>query len=195
MAFKSDKQRKKVMSMLNSSSGNNTPRILKNSSYKQLKRKGINLDPNKDSDKDGVKNKNDCKPLDPKKQGILHDFQIKRLRKMEAKLEAKKNKELKKLEAATEILKEKQSIASKKADIQRIKFNKKQSVIDEVNREKKTIRDLKEANKAAKQQLFKLSVTGKTVGKSKQVIGATKAFLNKKSTKRTLKKIGKIFNV
>lgn len=40
----------------------------KNLTYRQLKKKGYELDPKHDSDKDGVPNAKDCRPLDKKKQ-------------------------------------------------------------------------------------------------------------------------------
>lgn len=46
--------------------------IYSNMTYSQLKKAGIRLDPNKDSDGDGVKNKDDCRPLNAKEQGAVH---------------------------------------------------------------------------------------------------------------------------
>jgi len=43
----------------------------KNLSWKQAKRKYPSLNPNRDYDGDGFLNKNDCKPLDPSRDGIL----------------------------------------------------------------------------------------------------------------------------
>jgi hypothetical protein len=76
MGFKSDKQRKCVMAKLNAG----RPKALKNMTYPQLIKKGILLPPKGDADKDGVMNKNDCRPLNAKEQGKIHDF-FKRLRK------------------------------------------------------------------------------------------------------------------
>lgn len=46
----------------------------RNLSYNDLKKKGIFLNPNKDTDRDGTINKQDCKPLNPEQQGKIHDF-------------------------------------------------------------------------------------------------------------------------
>ena len=154
----------------------------------------------RDTDKDGTPNIFDSKPFDPKKQSFLQDFQIKRLRKQEAKLEQIKNKKLKELEDTTELLRERQKVASKKAEIVEISTNKKQAVIDEINRERDRISEIKKANMEAKAQLDKLTVTGRTktvlekagiatFNKSKQALAASNAFLNKDSTRRTLRNI------
>jgi len=44
---------------------------LKEMNYKQLKKAGITLHPYVDNDGDGVKNKEDCRPLNPNKHVIL----------------------------------------------------------------------------------------------------------------------------
>ena len=77
---------------------------LKNKNFKQLKERGVFLRYQGDSDKDGVKNIKDCKPLDAKRQGRLHDMQIKILKKIEERQEQRRLAEIKKLED----LKEKQ---------------------------------------------------------------------------------------
>ena len=41
---------------------------------KQLKRRGVQLKPYQDTDKDGVINRKDCQPLNPKQQGLIHDI-------------------------------------------------------------------------------------------------------------------------
>lgn len=158
-----------------------------------------------DSDGDGVMDGKDCEPFNPKKQGKLHDLQIALLKRKEEKLEAKREKELKKLEDLKDVLKQKQATASKKQDIKSFKLKQKQAVIDEINNEKKNYQDLKNANKEAKAQLDKLTIKGKikrgvvsgskkTFSTSKKVLQGTNAFLHKKSTKRTLKKIGRFFS-
>lgn len=179
--------------------------ISKNLSFKQLKKKGIKLNPRGDADKDGTINKKDCKPLDPKKQGFLHDLQIKRLHRLEEKAEKRREKEQKKLQDLKDKLNQKSAVASIKTDIRNIKLKEKQSIIDEIGREKQALRDVKDANKKAKIELDKLTVTGKTktflkkegviVGtKSKQLLNATNAFLRSKKTKRAIKSIGKVLN-
>jgi hypothetical protein len=65
-------------------------------SYSQLKKKGIDLPPQKDTDGDGIKNKNDCRPLNSKEQGAVHQID-KALDKAEDKVSdpSKKQKILK----------------------------------------------------------------------------------------------------
>ena len=190
MRFKSDKQRKAVMASL------------KEKSFKQLQQRGVYLSYQGDKDKDGVVNIKDCKPLDPKRQGFLHQLQVKRLKAQEEKLEVEKRRQLAKLEDVQEKLKIKSKIAAKKASIQESKRKAKQAVIDEINAEKKRINDLKEANRKAQDQLDDLTVTGKTkkfakklpgkvIEESKRDLKATQAFLQKDSTKKTIKNVRK----
>ena len=63
--------------------------------FKQLQNKGIFLKYQGDADKDGIANIKDCKPLDPHKQGIIHEWIKKREKNMDKEL-AKKNKTLEK---------------------------------------------------------------------------------------------------
>ena len=48
----------------------------KNMSYKQLKKSGLKINPNSDTDKDGFKNSKDCRPLDKKRHSIATTFAI-----------------------------------------------------------------------------------------------------------------------
>jgi len=49
-------------------------KINKSRSYSQLKKAGIKLPKKGDADKDGVKNAKDCRPLNKKKQGLVHEM-------------------------------------------------------------------------------------------------------------------------
>jgi len=60
-----------------SAKGMKQPQNLKSMSFLQLKNKGINLNPNKDTDKDGVINKKDCKPLNYNAQAERKIFNVK----------------------------------------------------------------------------------------------------------------------
>ena len=161
---------------------------------KQIEKDYI-LSSKKDSDSDGVVDSKDCEPFNPKKQGFMHDFHVKRLRAKEEKLEAKREKEMRKLEDIKDKLKERQGIASQKADIKSLKLQQKQAIIDEINTEKQKTNKLKQANIKAKKQLDKLTITGKVKTEikkdSKLLAESTNAFLKKKSTRKALSKIGK----
>ncbi len=162
--------------------------------------------PNKDSDNDGVPDFKDCEPFNPKKQGLLHEVHVKMLRKQEEKLERAREKALRNLEDTKDKLKEKQAISSKKASISQLKLKQKQAIIDEANREKNKLRELKQANADAKRQLDELTISGRTktflkrtaskVGKqaaedSKLAFQRTKAFIASGKIQKTLKKINK----
>ena len=145
----------------------------------------------KDSDGDGVIDSKDCEPFNPKKQGILHDYSIKRLKRQEEKLESKREKALKQLEDTKDILKGKSAIANKKLDIKKIQQSKKQAIIDEVNAEKRKIQEIKNANIQAKRELEKYTITGKIKRGSRNALEQSEAFLNKKSTQKALKGVSK----
>lgn len=222
MTFKSTKQRKKVMMMLrkNGFTDNSAKFIVKKNpkvgEFKEVKDdvwcKSCGEFPKvggkrlcmkclfktKDTDGDGVPDHKDCEPLNPKKQGVLHDFAIKRLKAKEEKLEKKRQVAMDNLNDKTELLKAKTAVAKKKSTIKQIELREKQSIIDEINKERKATEDLKQANREAQNQLDKLTITGKTktlakksvvtVGKtSATALKATNAFLNKESTKKSIR--------
>ena len=143
---------------------------------------------NIDTDGDGVKNYKDCQPFNPKKQGLLHDFQLKRLKAQEQKLEEQRIKIQKKTESQREILDQKLAIAKSKKSIRQAQMSQKQKVIDEINKEKQEIKNLKEANRQAKRDIFNKSPTGKAVNVSKKAIDQTRAYFNKPSTKKSISK-------
>lgn len=155
----------------------------------------VKLSSKKDTDGDGVVDSKDCEPFNPKKQGFLHDLQVKRLRKKEEKLESQREKEMKKLEDLKDRLKERHGISEKQSDIKKLKLQQKQAIIDEINEEKRKTIELKEANKKAQEELDKFTVSGKvkTAIKKDSVLIAknTQAFLQKKSTRKALSSIGK----
>lgn len=195
---RSDKERKAMFANMGVKSNPNQipPFVLKNMSSPQLKKSRVEIIP--DADKDNVPNSKDCRPLDPKKQGFLHDLQVKRLRKKEEKLEIVREKEQKKLEDLKDRLKERQAVATKEQDIKKIELQQKQSIIDEINKEKQQSEALRKENKEAKMQLDKLTVTGRTktqliaAGKatsrtSLSALRSANAFLNKDSTKQSIR--------
>lgn len=149
----------------------------------------------KDSDGDGVVDSKDCEPFNPKKQGFLHELALKRLKRQEEKLETTREKELKKLEDVKDVLHEKQAIAFRKVNIKQLKLKQKQVIIDEITREKNKLQELKDANRRAKNQLDKLTVTGRIKAQLRKdsflALEGTKAFIKKKSTQKVLKDIRK----
>jgi len=206
MKFKNSNQRKAVMARLMMNATPRERQILrsadKNLTYNQAIKRKVKLSPNGDIDKDGVKNSKDCKPFDPKKQGILHDYNVKRLRKQEEKLEQEREREQKKLEDLKDTLKEKSAIANKKNSVKELQLKQKQAIINEINKEKAQLSRIEEANREASRELDKYTITGKAktigskIGKqaindSRLVAQSTVAFFQKKSTKKALKNIKK----
>jgi len=130
MKFKSQSQRKAVMARLMSKN------------YSQLKKSGIKLNKNMDFDKDGVKNIRDCKPLDPRKQGIIHDF-------IKAKEEHVKKKEI-----SLEV-EQKQLIS--KIDNESTKLHEHARIQKKIDKNKQ----LKDSLNKVKNARFKVSKTGR----------------------------------
>ena len=158
---------------------------LRNSNYTSVRRV-IKIPPNTDIDKDGVINRKDCQPFNPKKQGLLHDLQMKRLKAQEDKLERERVEVEKKVESQKEILERKKAVQNKKLSIQQAKMREKQAVIDEINKEKNKIKQLKEANLKAKKEIFNKSRLGKAVNVSKKSINKTRDYLNDPKTKKKI---------
>lgn len=174
-----------------------------------LKTLGYDLD----SDRDGVPDSKDCEPFNPRKQGLLHKVKIKMLRRQEEKLERQREKALRNLEDTKDKLHEKRAIADKKATISQLKLKQKQAIIDETNREKKRINEIKQANIEAKRQLDEITISGKAkriakragaaagaagsrvarqaAADSKLAFQRTAAFVKKGGIQKTLKKINK----
>ena len=151
MKFKSNSQRKAVMAKLN---------------YSQLRNRGIRLKPYSDTDKDGIKNYKDCKPLNPKEQGLIHDI----IKKKEKFVKAREKK-----------LETKQDELLKKIDSEKTTLNKHLQVQKQINDNKK----LKQELNALKQANFKQTRTGKIIA----VMTSEKA---KKGFKRLGKNISKL---
>jgi len=153
----------------------------------------------KDTDGDGVPDEKDCKPLDPKQQGWLHDQSVKLLKRREQRLEEKRIKEMKKLEALKEKLHETNAKTQAKLDDKQEKLAEKQAIIDEINKEKRQAEELREANKEVKRELRKGKITTKISQTSVAVLKATgkairegakdvKDWYEKPSTKKAIKK-------
>jgi len=158
MKFKNHNQRKAVMASL------------RNKNYRQIN-SVIKIHPHKDSDRDGVVNIKDCKPLNPNKQGFFHDLQMKSLKAKEQRLEDKRRDEQKKLETVLEQLKERKKVADLSTKIAQAKNKSKQAVIDEMQREKRKLDKVKEDSRKAKDVLDNYTFTGKS---KKALVGAAK---------------------
>ena len=131
MTFKNSKQRKCVMAKLKG-------RQRTNNLHLKI------MHPLEDTDRDGVKNRNDCVPLDPKRQGIIHGL-IKKKQRFEKmrtkKLEKEQDRLLKKIDSEATTLN---------------KVLKVQKKVAENKQLKNTLSDLKRQN-------FQQTKTGKVV--------------------------------
>lgn len=188
MRFKSDSQRKAVMARLTAQGLINkrmSPRIrniiinspsVQKDNPQELKKKGVFIKHQADSDKDGVVNIKDCKPLNPKQHGILHDWKMNLLKKHEQKLERNRIKEQKDLDAVREKLESKRKIAASKVHAEQSRFAVKQAKIDEINEERRKLKELKDEGKRLKRESRGMTKTGKVVawlGKSLKATGQT----------------------
>lgn len=132
-------------------------------------------------------------------------FVIGRLQKQEERIEGKRERAQESLEDRQDILRERLKIATKKAEVKDIRVKQRQAIADEIRSEQNKLRVVNEQNRLAKEQLDKLTLTGKTktalkrfgsatirgVRIESQAAGrATKAFFQKESTRRVLDKIG-----
>lgn len=176
MAFKSEKQRKAFFAM-RYRNNYRAPRF--------YRLKNAPMAHKTDTDKDGIPDKYDSNPTDPKKQSILLDIQKKYLRRREEVLEKKREAEQRKLEDLKDRLKEKIAVRTAKNK----KYEERQAVIDEINKEKEQLKKLREENKKAKQMLFDESLIGRGIKKSQSVINRTKAYFNKSENRRKFKSI------
>ncbi len=153
-----------------------SPKFKKKSNVKKF------LKSEKDFDKDGVSNKKDCNPIDPKKQGRLHDLAISALRKKEEFVERRREKQMKKLEDLKDKLQARKALLSERNAV----MAEKQAVIDEAAKERKAIKDLKIANREAKIELIKTSRLGRAVRGTAEGTRAT--IKGVKVTAKTIKK-------
>lgn len=132
-----------------------------NYSFSQLKKKGHYMRYQADNDHDGVKNVKDCQPLNPDKQGYIHDVKMKLLKRREEAIEKKREKQQKKLEDIKDELKAKRSVFSKEQSLRQAELSEKQAVLNEIKAEQKKLDDMKAAEKAAKKEMDKYTFTGK----------------------------------
>lgn len=132
----------------------------------------------------------------------LREAEKKSLKRKEEKLETIREREQKKLEDIKDRLQQKQSVAKAKLDISSARVQQKQAMVDEITRERKKIQEIKVATRLAQKQSFELTKTGrvfKGVTKGTRTLAErtvtgikrTKKFLNKPSTKKAFRKIGK----
>lgn len=166
-------------------------RSLKNSTYKQIKKRMPSFPAYADTDGDGIINRNDCRPLDPKRQGRFHDLALSRLASQEKKLEAERRRLMTRLEAKKEIMTRKLKSNSKVVNVKRAVLKQKQAIINEINKEKDAIRKLKIANRTAKRELFSNSPLGKAKRISQTSLIKTRNFLTDPKTKRKIKNFNK----
>lgn len=169
MRFKSDKQRKAVMAKL---------------SFSQLQKRGVYLKYQGDADKDGVKNIKDCKPLDPNRQGFIHDWMKKRkqvnaeqrrIKKYQERLELKEDEQSRKKEIDANIR------IQRKAQEAALKERERQAILKAKNDEVRKVKEQLAAEKAKRERWQRLASNlksntasiAKFAGKQLGVYGST----------------------
>jgi len=203
MKFKSKKQQAAVMAKLRASGL--SPRLqqaimedpkLMDSTFKQIQNKRVFLKYQDDADKDGVKNVKDCRPLDPKKQGLIHDVRMKVLKWQEEKLEKQREDRQKTLNDKLDELKERRAIAEKKVKISQAELAQKEAVADQLREERQKKEEIERKIAEADAEIEKTSLKGKLKRFAKSVGSAGKAtakeikrFSQDPKTKKAIKKL------
>ena len=160
---------------------------------KDLKKQGITMN---DYDGDGVPNYKDCQPFNPHKQGKLHELGLKILKFKEERVQKKREKAQSELENLKEKLQRETAAQTAVAKTQNVELKRKQVVVDEINRERKALKTIKEQNKSIKKQLEEGTLKGNikkfftlTPEEKENVKRNSKAIAKK--SKQVLKKLGK----
>ena len=164
MRFKNSKQRAAVMASLSERNRRYVrahPSAV-SKSFNQLNKQEHFMKLNTDSDGDGVKNKNDCQPLNKNKQGWMHDFKMKRLKAKEESVEKKREAQQKKLSDTKDELKLRRSIAAKEGSVKAKELAGKQAVIDQIKAEQNKLDETKREEAKAQDELDNYTWTGKT---------------------------------
>lgn len=172
MRFKNRSQRAAVMAQYRSMGFSNvsakyytkkglSPETAKNSTFKQLEKKGIWLKYSDDKDGDGIRNIKDCRPLDPKRVGVLHDWKMKRLKAQEEKLEKKRERAEDKLSDLEDELKIKQKISKRELDVKTSELSAKQAIIEQMEEEKKKQKFIENESKRIKEEMDNYTWSGK----------------------------------
>lgn len=195
MRFRNNSQRKAVMAKLRNMGFSDTsakfyaqkginPDEIRNENFKQLAKKGIYLKYQEDKDKDGVKNVNDCKPLNSSKQGVLHDWQMKRLKKQEEQYESRREAQQKKLEDLKDELVQRKKVFDTKTGARQAELAQKQAVINEINTEKEKLKGIEKAEAQASKEMDKYTVTGRAKTKIKATGAEIKRRWNSEESKK-----------
>lgn len=153
----------------------------------------------KDSDKDKTPDFLDSQPDNPKKQSLLSQFREARLRRQEEKLEKIRKQEEIKLERLEETLRERRKVGDQKRSIQELKTRRKQAVIDEINRERKQLSDLKQRETNLQKELdqstfggrFKLALKREGTALAKQGLALARKSVTKALEQKPRKRLKK----
>ncbi|HEC39489.1 hypothetical protein LCGC14_0577080 [marine sediment metagenome] len=115
----------------------------------------------KDSDKDKTPDFLDSQPDNPKKQSLLSEFREARLRRQEEKLEKIRKREEVKLERLEETLRERRKVGDERRSIQELKMRRKQAIVDEINRERTQLANLKQRENNLQKELDQTTFGGR----------------------------------
>lgn len=147
----------------------------------------------KDTDGDGIPDKDDCAPNNPKKQGLIHDLRMKNLKWQEERLENSREKQQKKLNDKLDELNERRAISEKKASLANAKLHQKEAIVNQIRDEKKKTDEINRRIAEANKEIEKTSLKGKakrlagTIGRgAKATANEINEFTHSPKTKKAL---------
>ena len=180
MRFKSRRQQAAVMASLRAK-GISVSQA-KRMTFSQLKNRGVYLRYQADSDNDGVVNVRDCRPLDPKQQGWIHDVIVKAgdtfgkvkgeiesgIEEVKVKNELRRQAQIDEERAKIERLQERERLKIQKESMQAQQRN-------DIERERLELDKLRAQRRELEKERFKASSIGKAYGAAERFIAGEPA--------------------
>lgn len=168
-----------------------TPSAAKRMDFKALQKQGIYVRYEGDDDHDGVKNVNDCKPLNPKKQGFIHDVKMKVLKVQEERAEAKREAQQKKINDLKDELALKRKVSSTETSVRQAELDAKKKLMEQKRDEEHKKDALDREEKQIKNEMEKYSWQGKTKAEIKRRWNSKEGQANRAKAKKAFKKLWK----
>jgi len=137
------------------------PGDIKQKNFRQLQKQGIYLKYAEDNDHDGVKNVNDCQPLNHNKQGIIHDIKMGVLKKREEAAERKREAAQQNISDLKDELELRRSASNKELGVKQSEVAAKQRLAEQIRKEELTKNKLAKEESAVKKELKSYTWQGK----------------------------------